>query len=66
MNPRQGVLISMFVSVAIFLLANAQASVINKRVADLKQTPSVPVTPPRNVGGGGTSGGGTGGAGGGF
>jgi hypothetical protein len=69
MNARQGVLISMFVAVAIYLLANAQASVINQRVASLKQTPKV-TTPPivSNGGGlgGGTSGTGTGGAGGAF
>lgn len=53
MNPRQGVLIAMFLSVAIYLLAYAQASVINQRVASLKQTPAV--APPS----GGTSGGGT-------
>lgn len=42
MNPRQGVLISMFLGVAIYLLAKANPSVINKRVENLKQTPKPP------------------------
>jgi Mn2+/Fe2+ NRAMP family transporter len=70
MNPRQGVLISMFVAMAIYLLANAQSSVINARVASLKQPTKVTAPTSGTSGGGtfggGTSGSGTGGAGGGF
>jgi hypothetical protein len=42
MNARQSVLIAMFLSVAVYLLANAQASVITSRITHLKQTPTVP------------------------
>lgn len=40
MNPRQSVLIAMFLSLAIFLLANVNAVTnINTQVTNLKQVP---------------------------
>jgi hypothetical protein len=43
MNARQSVLIAMFLSVAVYLLAGAQATTIQKRVSNLKQVPA-PIT----------------------
>lgn len=42
MNSRQVVLISMFLSVAIYLLASARASDITNRLAKVKQVSAVP------------------------
>lgn len=44
MNARQSVLIAMFLSVAVYLLAGAQAAAINAKVARLKQTPAPTTT----------------------
>lgn len=40
MNARQSVLIAMFLSVAVYLLANAQASAITVNIGKLKQVPA--------------------------
>ena len=59
MNARQSVIIAMFLTMAVFLLAHANAMTLGGSIERnlAKQ---------HNVGGGGTSGTGTGGAGGGF
>jgi 4-diphosphocytidyl-2C-methyl-D-erythritol kinase len=58
MNPRQSVLIAMFLSLAVYLLANAQASALSAKISTLKQVP-----PGGGFGGGsGIGGGGAGGS----
>ncbi len=48
MNPRQGVLIAMFLTVAVYLLANANASVkIVDKLSGLKQVPKDTPAPSR-------------------
>lgn len=50
MNSRQAVLIAMFLSVAVYLLANAQASTITTNIGKIKQVPGTTL-PPATVGG---------------
>lgn len=40
MNPRQSVLIAMFLSLAIFIVANIPTSTVKTQVGALKQVPS--------------------------
>lgn len=40
MNARQQVLIAMFLSVAVYLLSGAQATIIQSKASTLKQTPA--------------------------
>lgn len=40
MNPRQSVLVAMFLSLVVFIVANVQTSTVETKVAMLKQVPA--------------------------
>lgn len=40
MNPRQSVIVAMFLSVAIYVLANAKPTSIQANISNLKQVPA--------------------------
>lgn len=63
MNPRQSVITAMFLSVVVYMLANAKATSIQAQITNLKQVPasSTVATKPGFGGGSGNGGGGAGG-----